>query len=961
MDALADLASMQNHQPPRSAAPILRRNTESFESMGSPSTMHPNVQTGHLTPRPSIDMAMAEAAKPAMRTDFFRTSLTPERQQRASALTTHLVENPYAYESHAELVKLLHDAFTDHVYPPDSPNSNGDPHAFDLLPELRSARDNMDKLFAIGEELWSEWIQDESMLARSLDERVVVMEKCQKAIEEEYGSTKLWLTYGDWMMYSYKLVHDPSTPGSNPEMSEEICMVGREIFSWQTVLETWSTAAQETAWRINDSHLVWNRYLDILAQDLSRSPSSECISKLRTTFENRLFTPHAEWDETFQLFSNFISTYMNDQYESIMATTTRKASQGKATLSQREEFEFQLSKAQQSGDRAIEYALWTQYHEWDSTPARKKHTSFDLTNALFERAELRFPSDPALWEDHIVLLLDAKKSPLTLLIRATRHCPWSGSLWAQYLLTSEREARPFDETEEVKHKATTTGLLDVSSIEEVVKVHTAWCSFLRRRAFSPDASDEDLDVAEMGIRSSIETLQELGVKKYGKDYQGDPDFRLERIYIKFLSDSGSWDSARETFRGLVKTRGGSWEFWTRWYMWEMLCWAKFVQGAKGSGEDATGTQAPHYATSVLKQGMESSTIDWPERLIQTYVVHCQDHEDAETLQSAFAHARNAQKKVDQRRQKEAAATQAEIEAAKAQAPAVVSEMETSGEAGFTEVPNGTQAGKRKREEEIQVEHEPSKKTRSSSEDVAMVEAPQNIKEKQLKRDRENSTILVENLPGNVPDVKVRQYFRDCGVINTLKVLRHSADEATAVIEFEDHDAALAAQTRSRKDFDGHTIHIQLGSGSTIFVSNFPPEADEAYIKNLFNRFGEILDIRFPSLKYNTHRRFCYVQFTVNSQAQAATELDGMEVNDNLKLVAKISNPLNKQDRSGALEEGREIYVRNIDWSLSEDDLGLVFKKYGTVESVRIPRGVGGKSKGFGYVVFSSKVSLLSFP
>lgn len=951
MDALADLASMQNHQPARTAAPILRRNTESFESQGSPSTMYPSMQTNHLTPRASIDFAMADTPKQPTRTDFSKTSLSAEQQERAATLATHLQDNPHAHETHVELIKILHDGFLAHVYPPDQPAEKGDPQEYDLLAELRSTRENMDKLFALGEDLWVDWIRDESILASTLEERVGVMEKCQKAIEEEYGSTKLWTTYGDWILYSYNLVQGLTAPNDSSDLSEEDKIVGKEIFSWQLVIDTWSRGAQETMWRINDSHLVWNRYIEIVMQDLARAPSPEGISSLNSLFETRVKIPHTDWDSTNQLYSSFLSTYMNDKWESIWVSMTRIVADAKAQLAEREQFEFDLSKAQESGDTATEYALWASYIEWDATPGSKKHTSFDLTNALYERAELRFSSDSNIWEDHMHFILHAKKSTFPLLARATRHCPWAGSLWSQYILASEREGLAYAETEEIKHKATNTGLLEVGGFEEVLKVHTAWCNYLRRRAFQVGSLDEDLDVAEMGIRSSIETLQELGAKKYGKDFHGDPHFRLERVYIKFLSESGSWDSARETFRGLINSRGGSWEFWMRWYIWEMMCWAKFIQGENAPLDESRTTAAPHYATSVLKQGMEREDVDWPERLIQAYVVHCEDHEDAETLQHALAQARSTEKKVSRRRQQEAE------EASKSQAthsdPAAVSADQA--ERRVSSASDNANPGKRKRDDEAQPEEESNKKSRAD-EDVELTNAPASTaaSERAPKRDRENSTVLVENLPGDIKEVRVRQFFRDCGVINSLKVFHSSAEESTAIIEFEEQSAALAAQTRDHRDLDGHTISVQIGSGSTIFVSNFPPTADESYIRDLFDPCGEIVDIRFPSLKYNTHRRFCYVQFKLNAQAQAATELNDRVVGDDLKLVAKISNPLNKQDRSGPMEEGREVYVRNIDWSLSEEDLQAKFEEFGAIQSVRIPRGVNGKSKGFGYIVFSTK-------
>lgn len=121
-----------------------------------------------------------------------------------------------------------------------------------------------------------------------------------------------------------------------------------------------------------------------------------------------------------------------------------------------------------------------------------------------------------------------------------------------------------------------------------------------------------------------------------------------------------------------------------------------------------------------------------------------------------------------------------------------------------------------------------------------------------------------------------------------------------------------------------------------------------------------MDIRFPSLKYNTHRRFCYVQFKSSDDAYRATELDGTTVEKDLKLVAKISDPSRKQDRHGPMHEGREIHVSNLDWHASEDDLKDLFSVYGKVEVARIPRKVDGGSKGFGYVVFATKVTSFFF-
>lgn len=99
-----------------------------------------------------------------------------------------------------------------------------------------------------------------------------------------------------------------------------------------------------------------------------------------------------------------------------------------------------------------------------------------------------------------------------------------------------------------------------------------------------------------------------------------------------------------------------------------------------------------------------------------------------------------------------------------------------------------------------------------------------------------------------------------------------------------------------------------------------------------------------------------MQFATAEAAQSATSLDGETV-EGLPLLAKLSDPSHKQARSGAMAEGREVYVANLDWAATEDEVKELFSQHGTVEKARLPRKFDGKSKGMAFVVFSTKVRL----
>lgn len=74
----------------------------------------------------------------------------------------------------------------------------------------------------------------------------------------------------------------------------------------------------------------------------------------------------------------------------------------------------------------------------------------------------------------------------------------------------------------------------------------------------------------------------------------------------------------------------------------------------------------------------------------------------------------------------------------------------------------------------------------------------------------------------------------CGTINGLKIIiEKDGKSSTATVEFDTKEDVLAAQTRDGKYVEGRPIEVQIGTGSTLYVTNFPPSADEAYIRNLF--------------------------------------------------------------------------------------------------------------------------------
>ncbi|KAL8938760.1 MAG: hypothetical protein Q9211_003054 [Gyalolechia sp. 1 TL-2023] len=965
MDTLADLASMQLHQQTnRAGAGGLRTDIYDKHSPTSSAVLS-NVHGMHGPPpgRGSLDRTAIDASsKIAPARAFTTEALTEAELQEVTQLVTYLSANQFAYHSHVQLIDLLHRGFRSYIQLNSFSGADAGLHTYNLLPDLRSARNSMDAQFAAGERLWVDRIEDEALLATTFDESIAVMELCVKAVHEEPGSTKLWSLYAKWTTSLYVAAKSDYAVQEAVQVSRDIQgwsdedkVVGGEVYSWQQMMDVWASGARATKWRLDESHVLWDPYTELLLLDLAQSPSPDGVVAMKAHFLERLQTPHSTWDTTFQTFSNFISCYENQSYEDIMATANQQCSDIKAMYPAREMFELAVRGAEESNDSAAQRSAFCEYIDWEMAQSRRKHAfTFELVDALYQRAVLNCPADTELWEGYVVFLNEKVVSQsrqdvdlLPVLDRSSRHCPWSGSLWSQYLLAAERQKIPFADIGQVKHKATSTGLLDAGGLEEVLQVYVAWCSILRRRAFQEESTDEELDVAEVGILSAIEDMQRLGETKYGKGYQGDPNYRLERIYIKYLTQSRNWHGVRKCWKRLISSRGDSYEFWLRYYLSEMSAWGKISYSENTA--NAPSSPRPSEATKVLRTALKREKLDWPEKIIELLQDHCEDHEDAAELQSASVQIWKARKAVKKRREKEALEA---YEAAQAQAMHEAHALKPADPA----IRFATSKRKRDGNSTGPDSEGTSKKSRGNDEaGIADMEGLQCTLPSEPKRDRENTTVVVQNLPRGTTETRVRQYFRKCGTIKSLKlIVDENSASATATIEFETRSDSLAAQTQDKKDFDGQEIEVQMGSGSTVWATNFPPTADESWIRETFGKFGEVIDVRFPSLQGNTHRRFCYIQFRTADQAKSATELDGETFGSKLKLVARISDPGRRQNRVGALDEGREVHIRNLDWAVTETELEALFSKYGSVEQTRIPRDISGNSKGVAFVVFSTR-------
>jgi RNA recognition motif-containing protein len=871
---------------------------------------------------------------------FASKALEQEHIDYLVQLDKSLLDNPLDYYSHVSFVTTLHQGLQYHV----STIEPGNARTYELLPILRDAYQDMADKYPLGEVLWEYRLSNEMALATNAEERLTVIELFKHATLEEPHSAKIWVSYGEYVDHLIACSWEVNPP---EQWSDEDKAMGRELFTPQLLLDIWQQGADKVKYNLQDSSMVWDRYLQFLRDDLERSGlAQDKVAKVTAVFKERLGQPHATWTDTLSKYASFVSR-LNGNTEEAMEQAIQQNTHIKSQYTNREEFEFKLLQAVQQGDQTAEYHAMTRYLKWEKKTMGVY--SFHLVNALYERATLRFPANSTLWEDHVEFLIWQNNRSVDLpnvLERATKHCAWSGALWSHRILTLEAEKKPFNEIEGVKHTATNTGLLEHTDLEELIKVQIAWCGYLRRKAFEAHASEDDADIAEVGIRSALEHVREVGMKKYGRDWPGDSKYRLERIHIKSWLQRGMVDEARNIWNSLVKTQEDSYDFWYRYYIWEMVLWSNHA--VRDKNNEGQPLLPPSGATAVLERGMQRlKTIDQPEPLIEMYVNHCEQHETVIKVRSAQIERRRSERIVSMRRQNEA-----EAAASSQSKPTTDVVADGSSKRKREDVQEDTSPAKKSKH--VQVDETPSTVPVTTTGNArGGSEAPSDAGSASLqKRDREHTTIIVQRLPQSATQIQIRKFFTDAGKVRNI-TMKPQKDSIVAIVEFETPEEADYALTKEAKGFEGHDITIKRGGNTTMYVANYPPAADEAYLRKLFEPFGEILGMRFPSLKFDTHRRFCYIQFASSDSAIAATKLDGT-THGGLKLIAKISNPDAKKKRDGATAEGREVYIWHLNFKCKKQEVQEAFERFGKIERVKIPTTASGNNRGIAYVVYETK-------
>lgn len=246
-------------------------------------------------------------------------------------------------------------------------------------------------------------------------------------------------------------------------------------------------------------------------------------------------------------------------------------------------------------------------------------------------------------------------------------------------------------------------------------------------------------------------------------------------------------------------------------------------------------------------------------------------------------------------------------------------------------------------------------------------------------------VFIKNLPPSIDNKGLFDTFSVSGNILSCKVATDDAgaSKGYGYVHYETAEAAEECISKfNGLSIDDHDITVGLfvrrgeradqTGWTNLYVKNFPENWDDEKVKATFATFGAVASVLIKRDPEGKSLKFGFVNFAEHDAAEKAlNDLNNKTMDDDTNpgttfelYVNRAQKKTERQreitSRIAALNQeraskyqGMNLYVKNLDESITDENFRETFAKYGTITSARIMRDDNTTSKGFGFICYSS--------
>jgi polyadenylate-binding protein len=232
----------------------------------------------------------------------------------------------------------------------------------------------------------------------------------------------------------------------------------------------------------------------------------------------------------------------------------------------------------------------------------------------------------------------------------------------------------------------------------------------------------------------------------------------------------------------------------------------------------------------------------------------------------------------------------------------------------------------------------------------------------------SASLYVGELDPSVTEAMLFELFSQVGSVASIRVCRDAVTRRSLGYAYVNYnttaDGEKALEDLNYTLIKGRPCRImwsqrdpalrKTGQGN-VFIKNLDLAIDNKSLHDTFAAFGHILSCKVAQDENGNSKGYGFVHYETDEAAAAAIKhVNGMLLNEK---KVYVGHHIPKKDRQSKFEEMKanftNVYVKNISTEVTDDEFRDLFEKYGSVTSSSLARDPDGKSRGFGFVNFTT--------
>jgi polyadenylate-binding protein len=235
----------------------------------------------------------------------------------------------------------------------------------------------------------------------------------------------------------------------------------------------------------------------------------------------------------------------------------------------------------------------------------------------------------------------------------------------------------------------------------------------------------------------------------------------------------------------------------------------------------------------------------------------------------------------------------------------------------------------------------------------------------------SASLYVGELDPSVTEAMLYELFSSIGQVASIRVCRDAVTRRSLGYAYVNYnntaDGERALEDLNYTLIKGKPCRImwsqrdpalrKTGQGN-VFIKNLDNAIDNKALHDTFAAFGNILSCKVAQDEFANSKGYGFVHYeTAEAANNAIKHVNGMLLNDKKVFVG---HHISKKDRQSKFEEMKanytNIYVKNLELEISDDEFRIMFEKFGEITSATLSHDQDGKSRGFGFVNYSTHES-----